>query len=59
MNNDQPVLPLDREAELTVRHMRLIAAGLAVHRDDFVRTDARVLESLADALERSLTEGQP
>ena len=55
----QPVLRLDREAELTVRHMRLIAAGLAVHRDDFVRTDARVLTELADALERSLTEGTP
>lgn len=55
----QPVLPLDREAEITVRHMRLIAAGLAVHRDDFVRTDARVLTKLADALERSLTEGTP
>ena len=50
----QPVLPLDREAELTVRHMRLIAAGLSVHSDDFVRTDARVLNELADALERSL-----
>lgn len=51
---DQPVLPLDREAELTVRHMRLIAAGLAVHSHDFVRADARVLTELADALERSL-----
>lgn len=52
----QPVLPLDREAELTVRHMRLIAAGLATHRDDFIRTDARVLNELADALERSLDQ---
>lgn len=53
----QPVLPLDREVELSIRHMRLIAAGLAVHRDDFVRTDARVLTELADALERSLGGG--
>lgn len=53
-NRSQPVLPLDREAELTIRHMRLIAAGLSVHSDDFVRTDARVLNELADALERSL-----
>ena len=49
----RPVLPLEFEAELTIRHMRLIAAGLSVHRDDFVRTDARVLNELADALERS------
>lgn len=50
----QPVLPLEFEAELTIRHMRLIAAGLSVHADDFVRTDAHVLNELADALERSL-----
>lgn len=52
--NDQPTLRLDREAELTIRHMRLVAAGLSVHSDNFVRADARVLTSLADALERSL-----
>ena len=49
----QPVLPLEFEAELTIRHMRLIAAGLSVHADDIVRTDARLLNELADALERS------
>ena len=53
-NRSQPVLSLEFEAELTIRHMRLIAAGLSVHADDFVRTDARVLNELADALERSL-----
>lgn len=58
---DEPVLPINREAELTIRHMRLIAAGLNVHSDDFVRADARSLTSLADALERSLnhTSGIP
>lgn len=49
----QPVLPLEFEAELTFRNMRFIAAGLSVHRDDFVQSQARALDDLADALERS------
>lgn len=52
--SDEPVLALGREAALTIRHMRLVASSLARHSDHFVRTDAHVLESLADALERSL-----
>ena len=52
----QPVLPLEFEAELTFRNMRFIAAGLSVHRDDFVQSQARALDDLADALERSLTK---
>lgn len=51
---DVPALPLAREAELTVRQMRVTAAGLARHTDRLVRADAQVLNSLADALERSL-----
>ena len=44
---DQPVLPLDREAALAVRQMRIIAAQLGA-------SDAAALTDLADALEWSL-----
>lgn len=43
----QPVLPLDREAQITVRQLRAIAARLDVG-------DRAALHDLADALERSL-----
>lgn len=50
----QSVLPLDREAELTIRHIRLITSGLRATGDTFVQSQARALDDLADALERSL-----
>lgn len=52
--SDHPILPLDREVELSLRYIRSIAAGLATHGDDFIRADSRTLTGLADALERSL-----
>lgn len=45
--NDQPTLPLNKEAELAIRHMRLIAA-------DVDAPSAAALHDLADGLERSL-----
>ena len=45
--SDQPVLPLDREAQIAARQMRLIAAQLGA-------SDAAALTDLADALERSM-----
>lgn len=54
MSNDTPVLPLDLEADLTVRHMRLAVAGLDKHPDQHVRSSASAIHALADALERSL-----
>ena len=54
MTNTQPVLPLDREAELTIRHIRNITSGLHATGDTFVQSQARALDNLADALERSL-----
>ena len=56
MTNTQPVLPLDREAELTIRHIRLITSGLRATGDTFVQSQARALDNLADALERSLNK---
>lgn len=50
----QPVLPLEIEADLTVRHIRNITSGLRATGDTFVQSQARALDSLADALERSL-----
>lgn len=44
---DQPVLPLDQEAQITIRHLRVIAALLDTG-------DRAALYDLADALERSL-----
>lgn len=52
----QPALPLDREAELTIRHIRNITSGLRATGDTFVQSQARALDNLADALERSLTK---
>lgn len=43
----QPTLPLNKEAELAVRHMRLIASDLEPRH-------AVALHDLADSLERSL-----
>ncbi len=54
MTTTQTVLPLDREAALTVRHIRNITSGLHATGDTFVQSQARALDSLADALERSL-----
>ena len=50
----QPVLPLNVEAELTIRHIRNITSGLRATGDTFVQSQARALDNLADALERSL-----
>lgn len=50
----QPVLPLNVEAELTIRHIRNITSGLRATGDTFVQSQARALDDLADALERSL-----
>lgn len=50
----QPVLPLDREAQIAVRNMRLIASNMRQSDDYIVAGDASALEDLADALERSL-----
>lgn len=45
--NDQPVLPLDAEAQIAVRNLRLIAGQVdGLH--------AAALHDLADGLERSL-----
>ena len=49
-----PVLPLDREADLAIRHIRNITSGLHTTGDTFVQSQARALNDLADALERSL-----
>ncbi len=54
MTTTQTVLPLDREAALTVRHIRNITSCLHATGDTFVQSQARALDSLADALERSL-----
>lgn len=54
MNTDQPVLPLNLEADLAVRHMRLAVAGLDKHPDQYVRNSAAAIHDLANALERSL-----
>lgn len=45
--SDQPTLPLNKEAELAVRHMRLIAGQVDPRHAD-------ALHDLADGLERSL-----
>lgn len=55
MTSTQPVLPLNVEAELTIRHIRNITSGLHATGDTFVQSQARALNDLADALERSLT----
>lgn len=45
--NDQPVLPLDAEAQIAVRNLRVIAGQVdGLH--------AAALHDLADGLERSL-----
>ena len=54
MTTTQPVLPLNLEAELTIRHIRNITSGLHSTGDTFVQSQARALDNLADALERSL-----
>ena len=54
MTTTQPVLPLNVEAALTVRHIRNITSGLHATGDTFVQSQARALNDLADALERSL-----
>ncbi len=54
MTTTQTVLPLDREAALTVRHIRNITSGLHATGDTFVQSQARALDDLADALARSL-----
>ena len=54
MTTTQPVLPLNVEAELTIRHIRNITTGLRATGDTFVQSQARALDNLADALERSL-----
>ena len=59
MNNDQPVLPLDREARIAIRNMRSIASNMRQSDDYVVAQDSYALEDLANALERSLTEGTP
>ena len=56
MTTTQPVLPLNVEAELTIRHIRNITSGLRATGDTFVQSQARALDNLADALERSLTK---
>ena len=56
MTTTQPILPLNVEAELTIRHIRNITSGLHATGDTFVQSQARALDSLADALERSLTK---
>ena len=56
MTTTQPVLPLNVEAELTIRHIRNITSGLHATGDTFVQSQARALDDLADALERSLTQ---
>lgn len=43
----QPALPLDVEAQIAVRNLRFITAGLG-------DADAAALRDLADGLERSL-----
>ena len=54
MTNTQPILPLNVEADLTIRHIRNITSGLRATGDTFVQSQARALDDLADALERSL-----
>ena len=54
MTTTQPVLPLNVESELTVRHIRNITSSLHATGDTFVQSQARALDDLADALERSL-----
>ena len=56
MTTTQPVLPLNVEAELTVRHIRNITSGLRATGDTFAQSQARALDNLADALERSLND---
>ncbi len=50
----EPVLPLDQEARITIRQMRIVAAHLRQSDSAGIVGDSRVLEGLADALERSL-----
>lgn len=54
MPNTQPVLPLPTEAHITIRNIRLIVRGLNATGDTFIQSQARALDDLADALERSL-----
>ena len=50
----EPVLPLAQEARITIRQMRIVAAHLRQSDSAGIVGDSRVLEGLADALERSL-----
>ena len=50
----EPVLPLDQESRITIRQMRIVAAHLRQSDSAGIVGDSRVLEELADALERSL-----
>ena len=53
MTTTQPVLPLDREAELTIRHIRPITSGPLATGDTFVQSQARAPADPADGPDRS------